>query len=107
MTVRTRRSRPSTRAPARVRRFLLDANVVLYATGTAHRYRDPCRHLVALADDGLLRPEASVELAREVLWARARRLGDRAQALQDARDAGALCALHPVEPADLETTLAL
>jgi uncharacterized protein len=90
-----------------VSRFLLDTNVVLYATGAAHRYREPCRHLVALAGAGDLRPEASVELVQEVLWVRSRRLGDRLQGLQDARDAGALCVLHPVETGDLDAALAL
>ena len=88
-------------------RFLIDSNVVLYAVGTEHRYREPCRHLVALADVGRLRPEASVELVQEVLWVRTRRLGDRAQALQDARDARALCVIHPVDPADLDRALEL
>lgn len=88
-------------------RFLVDTNVFLYALGREHRYRDPCRRLVALADEGHLRPEASVELVQEVLWVRARRLGDREQALQDARDVAALCVLHPLEPIDVEEAMAL
>jgi hypothetical protein len=90
-----------------VTRFLIDSNVILYATGAEHRYREPCRHVVALAAAGTVRPEASVELVQEVLWVRTRRLDDRRQALQDARDAAVLVRLHPVESDDLDEALRL
>lgn len=88
-------------------RFLVDSNVFLYALGAEHRYREPCRRLVALADEGRLRPEASVELVQEVLWVRSRRLGDRRQAASDASDVGALCVLHAFEAIDLDEALRL
>lgn len=88
-------------------RFFVDSNVFLYALGAEHRYREPCRRLIELADAGRLRPEASVELVQEILWVRARRLDDRRQALQDARDVAELCVLHPLEARDLEAAMAL
>ncbi|MDQ3630144.1 MAG: type II toxin-antitoxin system VapC family toxin [Actinomycetota bacterium] len=88
-------------------RFFVDSNVFLYALGAEHRYREPCRRLIEHADAGRLRPEASVELVQEVLWVRARRLDDRRQALQDARDVAELCVLHPLEARDLEAAMAL
>ena len=88
-------------------RFFVDSNVFLYALGAEHRYREPCRRLIELADAGRLRPEASVELVQEVLWVRARRLDDRRQALQDARDVAELCVIHPLEAHDLEAAMAL
>jgi predicted nucleic acid-binding protein len=90
-----------------VTRFFVDSNVFLYALGAEHRYREPCRRLVEHADAGRLRPEASVELVQEVLWVRARRLDDRRQALQDARDVAELCVLHPLDAHDLEAAMAL
>jgi predicted nucleic acid-binding protein len=90
-----------------VTRFFVDSNVFLYALGAEHRYREPCRRLIEHADSGRLRPEASVELVQEVLWVRARRLGDRRQALQDSRDVAELCVLHPLEAHDLEAAMAL
>lgn len=48
-------------------RFFVDSNVFLYALGAEHRYREPCRRLIELADAGHLRPEASVELVQEIL----------------------------------------
>jgi len=90
-----------------VTRFFVDSNVFLYALSVEHRYREPCRWLVEHADAGRLRPEASVELVQEILWVRARRLDDRRQALQDARDVAELCVLHPLETRDLEAAMAL
>lgn len=88
-------------------RFFVDSNVFLYALGAEHRYREPCRRLIEHADAGRVRPEASVELVQEILWVRARRLDDRRQALQDARDVAELCVLHPLEAHDLEAAMAL
>lgn len=88
-------------------RFFVDSNVFLYALGAEHRYREPCRRLIEHADAGRLRPEASVELVQEILWVRARRLADRRQALQDARDVATLCVLHPLEAHDLQAAMAV
>ncbi|MGH3613696.1 MAG: hypothetical protein ACRDRK_14115 [Pseudonocardia sp.] len=46
-------------------RFLFDTTVFLYARGREHQYRESCRTLVRLSEDGALAGEASVELVQE------------------------------------------
>ncbi|HUF31907.1 MAG TPA: type II toxin-antitoxin system VapC family toxin [Acidimicrobiales bacterium] len=90
-----------------MRRFLYDTAVFVYALGTGHRYRAPCRRLVRLAGDGLLVGDASVELVQELAHVRSRRGGDRRQAMADAHAAADLCRLHAVEVADVRLALSL
>ena len=90
-----------------MRRFLYDTNVFVYALGAEHPYREPCREIVRLAAEGALRGEASTDLVQEFLHYRARRIGDRDQALEATRDVAALCKLHPLRPADVATAFDL
>ena len=87
--------------------FLFDTTVFLYAVGSDHPYREPCRHVVALATDGALEGHASVELVHEFAHVRLRRTGDHELALADARDVAALCRLHDFERRDLDLALEL
>lgn len=82
-------------------RFLYDTGVFLYATGAEHRYRAPCREIVQLAADGRLLGEASVELVQEYVHVRARRSGERGDAVRGGRYVSQLCRLHALEPDDL------
>jgi uncharacterized protein len=88
-------------------RFLYDTAVFLYAVGSDHPYREPCRHIVRLAAEGSLFGDASVELVQEVVHVRARRTGHRHDAAQAGRHVMPLCRLHPVEPSDLVAALRL
>lgn len=54
-------------------RALIDANVFLYALGGEHRYREPCRDLVARLARGELKGELSVGILQEVVHVRRRR----------------------------------
>lgn len=83
-----------------MKRVLVDTNVILYAIGGPHAYAEPCRSILALAGEGRFDMEAPVDIVREILHHRTRRLGDRRQAASDALAAAALCRLHAVEPAD-------
>jgi uncharacterized protein len=83
-----------------VSRVLLDTNVILYAIGGPHAYAEPCRRVVAMAGEGRLSLEAPVDIVQEILHHRARRLGDRRQAMADALAAAQLCRLHGVQPQD-------
>ncbi|HEV2753084.1 MAG TPA: type II toxin-antitoxin system VapC family toxin [Solirubrobacteraceae bacterium] len=85
-----------------MRRVFLDANVFLYAVGTAQRERDVCRGVLELAVDGQLEGETSVEVVQEVAHVRARRLG-LVDAVARGRWALALgLSVHAVEARDLE-----
>lgn len=82
-------------------RVFLDANVFLYAVGTAQRERDACRGVLELAVGGRLAGETSVEVLQEVAHVRARRLG-LVDAVARGRWALALgLSLHAVEARDL------
>lgn len=88
-------------------RFLYDTSVFVYAVGADHAYRDPCREIVARAQQGSLAGEASVELIQEFAHVRMRRTGDRPGALELAGAVSQLCRLHAFEPADLPLALTL
>lgn len=88
-------------------RFLYDTAVFLYASGSDHPYREPCRDIVRLAAEGSLVGDASVELVQEVVHVRARRTGRRQDAARAGRHVMPLCRLHPVEPSDLVVALRL
>ena len=88
-------------------RFLYDTAVFLYAAGSDHAYRSPCRQIVRLAAEGTLVGDASVEMIQEVVHVRARRTGDRRDASEAGRRVMPLCRLHPLEPADLALALRL
>lgn len=54
-------------------RVLLDSNVIVYATGREHPYREPCRTILAAGGDGRLALEASALAVQEVAHLRLRR----------------------------------
>ncbi|MDQ3609698.1 MAG: type II toxin-antitoxin system VapC family toxin [Actinomycetota bacterium] len=88
-------------------RVFLDANVFLYAVGAAEVERDACRRVLAMAVDGRLEGETSVEVLQEVAHVRARRLG-LVDAVARCRWAMALgLRVHAVEPRDLDRALDL
>ncbi len=83
------------------RRVLLDTAVFVYAVGAEHRYHDACLALLdpeAVAGYG---GEASVQAIQELLHQRARRTGNRAEAVEVAEAMAQLCPLHELTPDDL------
>jgi predicted nucleic acid-binding protein len=90
-----------------VTRFLYDTAVFVYAIGGDHPYRAPCREIVGRAARGELAGEASVDLVQEFLHQRARRTGDRQEAVRRARLLPALCRLHDFDRRDLVRALDL
>lgn len=48
-----------------MKRFLYDTNVFLYARGTEHRYRAPCRAILRAASEGSIGGELTTELIQE------------------------------------------
>jgi len=59
--------------------IVLDTTVLVYATGTDHPLRTPCRRLVDAVADGALTATTTVEVIQEFAHVRARRR-DRADA---------------------------
>lgn len=88
-------------------RFLFDTAVFVYARGSEHPYREPCRQIVELTGRGVLRGEASVELVGEFAHILRRQgLAPRSVAEQ-ARQVAAICRLHALEPEDVSVALTL
>lgn len=61
---------------------VLDTTVLVYAKGTDHPLRDPCRTLISVLADGRLEATTTPEVIQEFAHVRARR--------RDAKDAAAL-----------------
>jgi predicted nucleic acid-binding protein len=77
-----------------VTRYLIDTNVFVYARGTDHPYRMPCRTILRSARDGALTLEASVEVVQEFAHLLLRRGVDRVAALEEVAEVRAQCRLH-------------
>jgi uncharacterized protein len=90
-----------------VRRFLFDTGVFVYALGSEHRYREPCRAILREMRGGRLAGEASVELIHEFAYIRGRRRVTRFEAVESALDVADMCPLHTVGPHDMERALDL
>jgi predicted nucleic acid-binding protein len=53
--------------------IVLDTTVLVYAKGSSHPLRDPCRKLVAAVADGSVEATTSIEAIQEFVHVRARR----------------------------------
>lgn len=84
-----------------MRRFLYDTNVFVYALGSEHPLREPCRTIMARSARGELRGEASSDLLQELAYQRYRQTGNRVAACRTAREVGRGCIVHPLELADV------
>lgn len=75
-------------------RYLADTNIFVYARGTEHRYREPCRAALLAAGDGLIVLEASIELVQEFAHILLRRGARRTDSLAEVDEVRAQCRLH-------------
>lgn len=68
--------------------IVLDTTVLVYAVGTDHPLRDPCREIVAAVRDGSVEATTTVEVVQEFAHVRARRRGrdDAAALAEDVAD---------------------
>ncbi len=69
--------------------LLLDTNVLVYAVGSDHPLREPCRRLLRVVASGEARATTTPEVIQEFIHVRARRRG-RADAVAGARSYAAL-----------------
>lgn len=88
-------------------RFLYDTSIFVYARGREHPFREPCRTLIRLAEEGVLAGEASLELIQEYAHLLRRRGMGGVEVGKQARDVAALCLLHEVSEADVDLALNL
>lgn len=88
-------------------RFLFDTAVFLYARGREHEYRESCRALLMLSEDGSLAGEASVELVQEFAHVLRRRGLDGGSVREQAGAVAALCLLHDFGEPELRLALNL
>lgn len=88
-------------------RFAFDTAVFIYARGSAHPYRQPCRELVDAARQGQVLGEGSVEVVQEYAHILTRRGLPGADIRSDALDVAALFRVHPFEESDLQLALSL
>jgi predicted nucleic acid-binding protein len=87
--------------------IILDTTVLLYAVGTEHHFRTPCRQLIRAISDGDVVATTTVEVIQEFAHVRARRR-TREDAAELARDYIALLSpLLIVEESDLQEGLRL
>ncbi|MBK6871617.1 MAG: type II toxin-antitoxin system VapC family toxin [Kineosporiaceae bacterium] len=81
-----------------MKHLFLDTATLLYATGTDHPLRRPCRDLLAGAAAGELELHVSVEAVQEYLFHRMRR-GDRPRAVAEALQIMEVCRVHAFDVA--------
>ncbi len=55
--------------------IFVDTTVLVYAVGSQHPYRDPCRRLVGAISQGDVRATTTIEVIQEFAHVRARRRG--------------------------------
>lgn len=90
-----------------MRRFLYDTAIFIYAVGSDHPYRNPCRELVELQGAGTIAGEVSVELLQELAHVRARRTNDRSLSTSFVRSVANLCVVHDLTSNDMQLALSL
>ncbi|MGA7703911.1 MAG: type II toxin-antitoxin system VapC family toxin [Solirubrobacteraceae bacterium] len=87
--------------------ILLDTTVLVYAKGTDHPFRDPCRRLIDAIAEEEIEATTTVEVLQEFVHLRAQRRG-RSDAVALGRDyADLLAPLFSVEEEHLRRGLAL
>ncbi len=87
--------------------ILLDTTVLVYAVGTEHPLREPCRALIAAVGDARITATTTVEVLQEFTHVRARRRGRDDAAELTSQFAALLSPLITVDGADLAAGLDL
>jgi predicted nucleic acid-binding protein len=93
--------------PKEVPVFFLDANIIMYALGGPHLYREPCRKTLAAVEADAIDEVTSVEVLQGILH-RYRTLGNPDRAEQVFQQARTLCEVVlpvPLRDMDLAVTL--
>lgn len=87
--------------------MLFDTAVFVYAVGSDHPHRQPCRRLVELAASEAVLPDVSIEAVQEYVQVRTRRGVERTQAVDEGRSIVALCRVHDLDQPVLQVALQL
>lgn len=87
--------------------YFLDANILMYAIGKAHPYKEPCIQILRLIETEALSVVSNVEVLQEILH-RYRSLGKDALSRQAYGHFKTLCdAMLPVLESDLDLALGI
>jgi len=86
--------------------IVLDTTVLVYAVGSEHPLRDPCRRLLTWHGEGRIEATTTVDVIQEFAHIRSRRRS-RTDAVAVARNYAAAFSLIVTTPDDLEHGLAL
>lgn len=87
--------------------IVLDTTVLIYAVGSDHPLREPCRQLVARIGEGALSATTTIEAIQDFAHVRARRRGRDDAARLAAHYAALLAPLLVVDADDLQAGLDL
>lgn len=87
-------------------RVIVDTTVLIYAVGTEHELREPCRQLLVAQGRGIIEAVTTIEVIQEFVHVRARRR-DRQDAVKLGRQYVNALQLIVQEPHDLELGLTL
>lgn len=87
--------------------IVLDTTVLVYATGAASPYREPCRRLLEAVAAGRVAATTTVEVVQEFVHVRSHRQGREDAAALGASYATLLAPLLPVDGGDLHRGLEL
>lgn len=87
--------------------ILLDTTVLLYAVGTEHRFREPCRDLIAAVAQGRIDASTTPEVVQEFVHVRSRRRERRDAVALGRSYAGLLSPLSSVTVDHLERGLTM
>ena len=86
---------------------LFDTAVFIYAVGSEHPHREPCRELVRLLAAEEITADVSSEAVQEYVHVRTRKGIQRSQAVDEARAIVALSRVHDVTMTELQVGLQL
>lgn len=83
----------------------LDTSVFLYAVGSHHRYREPCRRILVGAGRGEFEAVVNIEVLQEYVHVRSRKGIERDAAALESTDIVSSCRVEDVDMATFQVAL--
>ncbi|CAN5744637.1 hypothetical protein BH23ACT4_BH23ACT4_03270 [soil metagenome] len=83
----------------------LDTSIFLYAVGSDHRYREPCRRILAGAGRGEFEAVVNIEVLQEYVHVRSRKGIERDTAALESTDIVSSCRVEDVSMATFQVAL--
>lgn len=86
-------------------RVFLDTSIFLYAVGSEHRYRGPCRRILAATASDEIDAVVNVEVLQEYVHVRTRKGIERSVAARESTDIISVCLVEDVTMANFQVAL--